>query len=140
VRLYHGTTSACLDRILSDGRFDPPSYFATLIADAREYAAMGGEWDLQRREEEYEAEHGFTPREEYGPDIWDMYRDLYPAGQHPVVVAIDIPMDLLSTGQPDSGAEGGVVFHVSLPSSLIADVVRIEWDEPQVDETIAVRP
>lgn len=101
---------------------------------------MGGEWDLQRREEEFEAEHGYAPRDEYGPDIWDMYRDLYPAGQHPVVVTVEIPADLLATAMPDNGAEGAVAFLSSVPSSLIVDVLCVEWDELHVEETTSPLP
>jgi len=136
VRMYHGRSSACLDQILREGHIAPPGYLTTSIADAEEYAAMGGEWDLQRREEAYEAKHGVSPREEYRPDMWDMYFALYPDDQHPVVIAVDVPPDVALRARPDSGAEGGLAFDESLSAEFIAEVVRYRWDEHGAEAAI----
>jgi hypothetical protein len=127
VRLFHGTSSGNLSTIQTNG-FMPPAYFTTSFDDAKYYAATGGEEDLQRREEEFEDETGMNARDEFYPDMWDMYKALYPRGQHPIVISVNMSKDLFDKGRLDSGAEGGVVFDFIIPSSMIDDIINIDWD------------
>lgn len=124
INLFHGTSSGKAKLILRHG-FRPPSYFTTSLEEAEYYAATGGEWDLQRREEEYEAKTGSNPREEFDP--WEMYQLLYPEGEHPVVICVELPDDMFSKGRPDAGAEGGVVFDIPLPSRIITEIRLVNW-------------
>jgi hypothetical protein len=84
---YHGTSSTNYEKIKKEG-FVSPSYFTTSIEDAEYYAATGGEWDLQDREEAYESKTGIIPREEY--EFWEMCEKLYPKGAYPVVLEVEL--------------------------------------------------
>lgn len=108
--------------------FSPPSYFTTSLEDAEYYAATGGEEDLQRREEEYFATMGRNARQDFYPDLWDMYKSLYPRNQYPIVVIVAVPRPLFQQAQSDSGAEGAIVFHRHLPSSIISKVITVQWE------------
>jgi len=124
--LYHGTTSKKAEQIKREG-FDAGSYFTPNLDDASEYAAMGGEWDLQEREEEWEKTHGYPPREEYGSDLWDMYKDLYPKNQHPVVIEINLPLSIYKQGKPDSGAEKGITFTQKIHQTFIKKIHEVDF-------------
>jgi hypothetical protein len=125
-RFFHGTTSARAAIIAANG-FGANSYFTSSIEDARYYAATGGERDLQTREEAFHAEHGEWPRDLYDP--WEMFRVLFPAGQHPTVLSVEFSEDALALAKPDSGAEGGLVFDHALPATVVAAQQRVEWPD-----------
>jgi hypothetical protein len=127
LRLYHGTSATKAGRIRQEG-FLPGSCFTPNIDDAVYYAATGGEEDLQRREEEWESENGYPPREDYGPELWVMFQHLYPKGDQPVVVVVEINEELVSRGTSDSGAEGGIRFDEPISAGPIADIVEVDWN------------
>ena len=123
--LYHGTTSARAAAILRDG-FALPACFAPDLEGAAHYAACGGEWDLQDREERYHAETGEWPRDVLDP--FEMYRSLYPEGERPVVIAVELEPGDMAAFAPDSGAPGGLVTHLSLPALRSLEVIDLDWD------------
>jgi hypothetical protein len=127
VRLYHGTSSTKAERIRQEG-FLPGYCFTPNIDDAVYYAATGGEDDLQRREEEWEAVNGYPPREDYGPELWSMFEHLYPQNDRPVVIVVEIDGALMNRGEPDPGAEQGIRFNGDISAGTIADVVIVDWD------------
>ena len=126
VIFYHGTTNRKADAISVEG-FLAISYFTSNIDDARYYAATGGEWNLQQREEAYEAEHGEPPREVYGPDVWEMFEALYPPGEHPVILVVHLSPAIIASCQPDAGAIGGVVSADPLPAEIVVNVLDMDW-------------
>jgi hypothetical protein len=126
VKLFHGTSAAKGDRIRQDG-FLPGSCFTPNIDDAVYYAATGGEADLQLREEEWEAENGYAPREDYGSDLWTMFEDLYPKDDRPVVIVVEISEEMLSRGTPDPGAENGIRFADAIAAGCVIEVADVEW-------------
>jgi hypothetical protein len=124
---YHGTSSSNIPMISKKG-FVAPTHFTTSIEDAEYYAATGGEWDLQKREEEWEIEHGYPPREEFKGDMWEMYKELYPANDYPVVISVNISDTLLRSTKIDAGADGGIVSNIDMPPSIIQKINTVEWD------------
>jgi hypothetical protein len=124
--LYHGTTSKNADEIKKNG-FDKISYFTTSKEDAEFYAVTGGETDLQEREERFEEEHGYSIRDEYEPDLYDMYKYLYPSGQYPVIITVSLPYNIYIQGHEDSGADGGVVFDDKISTEYIINIEEVEW-------------
>jgi hypothetical protein len=135
--LLHGTSSSKAESIRKDG-FLPGSCFTTNVDDALYYAATGGEEDLQRREEEWEADNGYPPREEYVPDLWQMFEHLYPQGDRPVIVIIELDAGTVSRGVLDNGAEGGVRFEEGIPAAAVVRIVDVNWaniDEEGYDPT-----
>ncbi|MNU29066.1 hypothetical protein D3C71_175130 [compost metagenome] len=127
MKLFHGTSAAKGDRIRQDG-FLPESCFTPNIDDAVYYAATGGEADLQLREEEWEAENGYPPREDYGSELWSMFEDLYPKGDRPVVIVVEIADDMIGSGTPDSGAENGIRFAEAIDAGCVMEIADVEWD------------
>lgn len=132
MRLLHGTSSRKAALIAEHG-FLAGSYFTRGVDDAVFYAATGGEEDLQRREEEWEAAHGYPPREDYGSDVMSMMRDLYPDGDRPVIIVIDMPDNLASQASADSGAEGGLCLGVPVPAEAIVDIIDVDWDLAEME-------
>ena len=130
--MFHGTSSAKAESIAREG-FRPLSYFTASIEDARYYAATGGEWDLQAREEAFEAEHGERPRDVFDP--WEMFRKLYPADQSPVVLMVEMTDEMLVASRLDAGADGGRVFDVGLPAAIIRSVEIVEWIDEIVESS-----
>lgn len=126
MRLYHGTSSSKAELIRQDG-FLPVSYFTPSVDDALYYAATGGEADLQHREEAWEEQNGYPPREDYGPDLWLMFEHLYPKGDNPVIVIVEMNEERLAAGRPDNGAEGGVVFDAAISTDVIVGIVDVDW-------------
>jgi len=117
-KFFHGTTSSKATSIIENG-FNEMSYFTTSFEDASEYALMGGEQDLQDREETWESENGISPREHFGCDISDMYKELYPQDEQPIVFSVEIPDELLKESVKDSGADGAVCFSKIIDSEII---------------------
>ncbi len=122
---YHGTTSSRASAILAEG-FRLPAYLAPDPDDASHYAACGGEWDLQDREEAYHRTHGEWPRDAF--DFWEMARRLYPQGDAPVLVVVDVPGDVAVACLGDSGASGAIVIESPLPPSCAMSVEELSWD------------
>ncbi len=120
--LYHGTTSSRAEAILREG-FHLPAYFAPDVEGAAHYASCGGEWDLQAREEAFHAGNGEWPRDLY--DLNEMHRMLYPAGDTPVVVVVEVPDP--ATLRADSGAGGGMVADAAVPGWRVVEIVPLEW-------------
>ncbi len=125
MRLYHGTTSARAEAILRDG-FALPAYFAPDLEGAAHYAACGGEWDLQEREEAHHAEHGEWPREAF--DTSELHRRLYPHGEEPVVLVVDVPDEAAALFRKDDGAEGALVTELPVPREWHVETVVLAWD------------
>jgi hypothetical protein len=125
---YHGTSSINAARIIAN-HFNPTSYFTTSLEDAEYYAAIGGEWDLQKREEEWELVHGHKPREYFGPDLWDMYEELYPVGSYPVIIKVEISEDILKKGKKDSGATNSLVFETVILATSIVSIEKVFGEE-----------
>lgn len=124
IKLYHGTTLSNLQKIVKDGFFKK-TYFTTSIDDATEYAAMGGEWSLQLREESYEVEFGVSAREQY-LDMWDMYRELFPSDDTPVVIEIELDLTKVNS-LPDAGAENAICLNDKyLPDKM--QVLEYKWN------------
>ena len=119
---YHGTSSRKADQIKRSG-LRVGSYITTSLDDADYYARTGGEWELQEREEAWEKEHGFAPRDEY--DLDHMFKLLYPKGEHPVVIVFEL--DSLPKGNKDAGAEGGIKLQETIPSTFIKEVKKIDF-------------
>lgn len=134
---YHGTTSEKAENIHRDG-FLPVSYFTTSLEDAQYYAATGGEADLQDREETWEAENDCPPRDHFG-DNWEMFEALYPEGQHPVVIVVDLNGDMAIQARHDNGAEGAIVIDVCLSADYIAELITPSWQEI-TNEVLAPSP
>lgn len=128
ITLMHGTSNRSLEQISKNG-FLPNSYFTTSLQDAEYYAATGGEEALQNREEQYEEEHGENAREVFEPDMWDMYKHLYPKGEHPVVIYVNLPQEIINKGRKDSGADGALVFDFSISPKYITNIKKVEWDQ-----------
>lgn len=124
MKLLHGTASGNVESILRDG-FEPPSYFTTILEDAEYYAGTGGEADLQRREEAFENSTGLVARDEY--DSWEMYERLYPAGQYPVVISLEIPDHLAEKLKADAGSMDGFSANFPIPIDCILSVSRVQW-------------
>lgn len=124
MKLLHGTASGNVESIFRHG-FNPPSYFTTILDDAEYYAATGGEGDLQRREESFEDATGMVARDEY--DTWEMCEKLYPSGQHPVVISLEIPDYLVQKLSSDAGSMSGFVADFPIPSEFILSVLRVDW-------------
>lgn len=127
MRFFHGTTSEKAEKICRGG-FLPVSYFTTSLDDAQYYAATGGESDLQDREEAWEADNDCPPRDHFG-DNWEMFEALYPEGQHPVIIVVDLDAGLIAQARPDNGAEGAIVLDIALSADCISDVLTPSWDE-----------
>jgi hypothetical protein len=126
MRFFHGTSSKCVELIKSDG-FNPPVYFTTSMEDAEYYAATGGEESLQIREELYKRSTGINARKHYYPDMWDMYRAIYPTGEYPVVIEVELPEELVSSLKTDSGAEGGKVSKTLILPEFIVALHKVTW-------------
>lgn len=125
IKLYHGTTLSNLQQIVKDG-FLKKTYFTTSIDDAEEYAAMGGEWSLQLREERYEDDLGVSAREQY-LDMWDMYRELFPVGETPVVIGINVDLKEISIVS-DTGAENAICINNRyMPDEI--QVFEYKWSD-----------
>lgn len=122
--LYHGTSSKKASNIKEQGFF-PNSYFTTSLEDASYYAAIGGEWDLEKREKEWQKIYSKNPRKHFYPDLWDMYQVLYPKEEHPVVLVCEIPENY--SFKKDSGGENAIVFELSLPRDVIIKEILVEW-------------
>ncbi|NTF17806.1 hypothetical protein G6L37_05285 [Agrobacterium rubi] len=127
-KMLHGTSSEKAALIVREG-FLPTSYFTTSVDDAMFYATTGGEEDLQAREEQWEEDNGYPPREEYGSDTLSMMQDLYPDGQHPVIIEVLIPDELVARATIDTGAEGALCFSQRLPSDIVTRVIEIDWEK-----------
>ena len=127
MRLFHGTTSGNAKKICRDG-FLPVSYFTTNLEDAQYYAAIGGEGDLQDREEAWEAENDCAPRDHFG-DNWEMFEALYPIGQHPTVIVVELDDSIIDQSRPDDGAEGAIVLDNALSADCICEVITPSWEE-----------
>lgn len=125
--LYHGTTLS-IATIIGEEGFKPGSYFTTSFDDALHYAGCGGEADLEIREREWEEANGYSPRDDYGPDLWLMFEHLYPAGDRPAVIAVEINEETLANGTADTGGEGGVRLDTCANVSIIR-IETIDWDE-----------
>lgn len=122
---YHGTSSGNLESIKKLG-FQSGTYFTKSTVDAEYYAATGGEWSLQQREESFEEEYGINPREEW--DAWEMYEKLYPKGEKPVILKVVIPNDILEKySEEDSGAEEAIVLNCELKSDSILSISDVKW-------------
>lgn len=119
---YHGTSSRKADLIKKSG-LNKGSYLTTSFDDADYYARTGGEWELQEREEAWEQEHGFAPRSEY--DLDEMFKVLYPKGEHPVVIVFELAS--VPKGKIDSGAEGGIELAEEIPPTYIKEIKKIEF-------------
>jgi len=133
IRFFHGTTSAKATSIIENG-FNEMSYFTTSLEDASEYALMGGEQDLQDRGEAWE--NGNAPRERFGCDLSDMYKELYPKGEHPIVFSVVIPDELLKESVKDSGGEGAVCFSKIIDSEIIRDIHYPSFEYKAVESFI----
>lgn len=107
--------------------FLPVSYFCPMVDDAVYYAATGGEGDLQRREESWELENGLPPREEYGAETWLMLEHLYPDGERPVILVVEIDVGDFERGRPDPGATNGICFDDPLPASAVVSIHEVDW-------------
>lgn len=127
MKLLHGTSALKADRIRQDG-FLPGSCFTPNIDDAVYYAATGGEADLQRREEEWEAENGYPPREDYGAELWIMFENLYPKDDRPVIIVVEITEGMLSIGEADPGAENGIRFADVVAAGCVMQVADVDWN------------
>lgn len=134
MRYYHGTTSGKAEVICRDG-FLPVSYFTTSLDDAQYYAATGGEWDLQDREEAWEAENELPPRDHFG-DNWEMFEALFPDGQHPVIIVVELNANVIAQARSDDGAEGAIVFDKSLSAEYISEVLSPSWDEITTEKLV----
>lgn len=134
MRLYHGTSSDRAALICREG-FMPPSYFTTALEDAEYYAATGGEASLQLREEQYEESTGINVRELFYPDMWDMYQILYPNGQLPVVIELDLPAALVARLKEDAGAHNGRVANFVISKKCITRVLPVTWPSDASSET-----
>lgn len=132
VRFLHGTTSAKAAIILTDG-FLPGTCFTTSVDDAVFYAATGGEADLQRREEEWEEDNGYPPREDYGSDTMSMMEDLYPVGQTPMIIEVYLSEEILLTGEEDTGAEGALRFAQHLHPDIVRRIVEVDWEAANLE-------
>jgi hypothetical protein len=127
VVLYHGTASGRVDAIRLDG-LKPPMYLTPDLDAATDYAFMGGEQDLQDREEAYFEEHGEWPRELY--DVEEMWQRLYPPGETPVVLEFYVPRPLLAAAVPDSGGPIGTVqLNHELPKTCLVAVHDQQWTD-----------
>jgi len=122
-KFYHGTSSCLLETIKEDG-FSSPSYFVKDFDVASEYAAMGGEWDLQDREEKYEEKYGTPPREIF--DVWEMYEKLYPVGCYPIVIEVLIPNNVMQFA--DAGGHGSEAISLNNCSGVkINSIHKVKW-------------
>lgn len=124
---YHGTTLSNLKEIIVNGFFEQ-SYFTTSIDDAVEYAVMGGESSLQCREEDYENEHGITAREDF-LDMWDMYHELFPDNEQPVVIEVRDELH----GIEDSGAENALCVQAPFKPSN-TQVYLYDWENDSLTD------
>lgn len=107
--------------------FFPASYFCSMVDDVVYYAATGGESDLQRREESWEVENGLPPREDYGAENWLMLEHLYPDGERPVILVVEIDVDDFERGRPDPGASNGICFDDPVPARAVVSIHVVDW-------------
>jgi hypothetical protein len=126
MRWLHGTSSGCAESILKQG-IRAPAYLTPDMDEAEYYAATGGEASLQRREEQFEKDTGVNARKHFYPDMWDMYFSLYPSNERPVVIELDLPIEIHKRLQPDSGAFSGMVADFLIPPECIVKVHDFEW-------------
>lgn len=127
MKYYHGTKLSNLSQIINDG-FHEHSYFTTLQEDAIEYSAMGGEWNLQERIENYEQSHGYNPRDEY--DVWELYQLLFPKNDHPIIIEIVLDKKQHDFNE-DNGAENAICINNKFKPN-ISNIYLYDWDSESV--------
>jgi hypothetical protein len=132
VILYHGTASGRAGAVAANG-FRAPFFLSPHFDDAAQYAMMGGEQDLQDREEAFHAEHGEWPRDLY--DTCEMWQILYPEGEFPVVLEVRLPAALLAEGVPDphGGPAGNLRFARAVSGEFVVGAQTVEWPDDGPD-------
>lgn len=124
--LYHGTSSGNVNRIKSSAT----KLFLTTDEDvAYYYASKGGEDYFLDREIQFEKEHGIAPDEYFETDEYgelNMFKELYPENEHPVVLKIEIPKNKINNINEFMGYKGGEFL---VEPEYISDVIDVDWDE-----------